>query len=92
MEKWSRNQKLKEIIFKLELNNFDLKILLIYKNGAEGSECYRRQLPIEVCTENERRKQKEKRSKYFYRIVVNLMAGAEIVYTEKMKESLVAGR
>jgi len=37
MEKWSRNQKLKEIIFKLELNNFDLKILLIYKNGAEGS-------------------------------------------------------
>jgi len=38
MEKWSRNQKLKEIIFKLELNNFDLKILLIYKNGAEGVE------------------------------------------------------
>jgi hypothetical protein len=52
MEKWSLNQKLKEIIFKLELNNFDLKILLIYKNGAEGSECNRRQ-PIEVCIKNQ---------------------------------------
>jgi hypothetical protein len=51
MEKWSRNQKLKEIIFKLELNNFDLKILLIYKNGAEGSECNRRQT-IKVCIED----------------------------------------
>jgi hypothetical protein len=51
MEKWSRNQKLKEIIFKLELNNFDLKILLIYKNGAEGSSCNRRQT-IEVCIKN----------------------------------------
>jgi hypothetical protein len=70
MEKWSRNQKLKEIIFKLELNNFDLKILLIYKNGAEGSSCNRRQLLTEVCTENERRKQKEKGSEHFYRLVM----------------------
>jgi len=32
----------------------------------------RRQLLTEVCTENERRKQKEKGSEYFYRIVASL--------------------
>jgi hypothetical protein len=30
-----------------------------------------RRQPIEVCAENERRKQKEKGSGYFYRIVAN---------------------
>jgi len=52
----------------------------IQTDGAGGSSCNRRQLITEVCAENERRKQKEKRSKYFYRIVVNLKTEAEIGY------------
>lgn len=38
---------------------------LYSRSGAEETECNRRQLPTKVCFEDERRKPKEERRKYF---------------------------
>jgi len=49
----------------------NLKILFSVAviGGVEGSSCNRRQLPFEVCFEDEKGKQEKKRKKHLHRVL-----------------------